>query len=97
MKNKEDIFTRLHAIKDELACFGVARVGLFGSYARDTPRPNSDIDLLVEFHHTPSLLELAELHLKLEELLACRVDIATKEMLSKDLRDAVLDEVVYHD
>jgi len=29
--------------------FGVRSLGLFGSYARDEARPDSDVDLLVEF------------------------------------------------
>ena len=31
--------------------YGVKRIGLFGSYAKDTPTEASDIDLVVEFEH----------------------------------------------
>ena len=31
--------------------YGVKRIGLFGSYAKDTPTETSDIDLVVEFGH----------------------------------------------
>ena len=34
---------------DELAHMGVASLSVFGSVARDEARPDSDIDLLVEF------------------------------------------------
>ncbi|MDV7340414.1 nucleotidyltransferase family protein [Terasakiella sp. A23] len=97
MKNKEDIFKKLISLERDIAPFGVSRIGLFGSYARGNPRPDSDIDLLVEFINTPGLLQLAELHLLLEKSMARRVDLATHDMLSANLKDKVLEEVVYYD
>lgn len=97
MTNKDAILQKLITLQPELEMFGIARIGLFGSYARGNPRPDSDIDLLVEFINTPGLLELAELHDKLERSFNCRVDIATTDMLRSDYKDDVLDEVVYHD
>lgn len=97
MKTKDDIFAKLKKLESDLKPFGIARIGVFGSYARGKPRPDSDIDLLIEFVETPGLLQLAELHLLLEQAMACRVDLATKEMLAPSLKDQVLDEVVYHD
>lgn len=95
MTDKRDIFHKLQDMHNELRAFDVARIGLFGSYARGTPRPDSDIDLLVEFKRTPGLLQLAELRILLEESFGCRVDIATTEMLAADMKDNVLGEVVY--
>lgn len=97
MKCKEDIFLKLHNLEQDLKPFGVKRIGIFGSFARDAARPESDIDLLVEFVETPGLLQLAELHLLLENALARRVDLATDDMLCPELKDQVLHEVVYHD
>jgi len=97
MTDKDAIFKKLLSMQDELDGYKIARIGLFGSYARGNPRPDSDIDLLVEFINTPGLFTLAELHLKLEDSFGRRVDIATHEMLSDDLKQKVLDEVVYHE
>ncbi|WP_135077077.1 nucleotidyltransferase family protein [Terasakiella sp. SH-1] len=97
MTNKEDIFKKLQAMQTDLDEFGIARIGLFGSYARGTPRTDSDIDMLVEFNQTPGLIQLAELHIKLEESFGRRVDIATSEMLASDLKENVLAEVIFDD
>ncbi|MFH0898954.1 MAG: nucleotidyltransferase family protein [bacterium] len=47
--NKEDILNFLREKKPFLEKkFGVKKIALFGSYARDEQKPNSDIDLIVE-------------------------------------------------
>ncbi|MGH3907407.1 MAG: nucleotidyltransferase family protein [Pseudonocardiaceae bacterium] len=70
---------------------GVRRLGLFGSALRGELRPDSDIDLLVEFEpgHTPGLLRLAGLELELEALLGQEVDLRTQADLSRHFRDDV--------
>ncbi len=95
MTNKDEILAKLLGMQEELLAFGIVRIGVFGSFARGTPRSDSDIDILVEFATTPGLLQLAELHIKLEEAFGRRVDIATYGMLSPALRDQVLAEVIF--
>ncbi len=56
--------------------FHVARVAVFGSYARGDQEDASDIDLLVELS-APLGWEFVDLHRYLEELLAIRVDLLT--------------------
>lgn len=70
---------------------GVRRLRLFGSALRGELRPDSDIDLLVEFEpgRTPGLLRLAGLELELEALLGRRVDLRTPADLSRHFRDDV--------
>jgi uncharacterized protein len=57
--------------------FGVLSVGLFGSYAKGTERPDSDIDLLVEFKE-PRFELLAGLQIYLEKKFGKRVEIIRK-------------------
>ena len=85
--------------KDRLAAFcrahGVRWLAIFGSALRSDFRPESDIDLLVEFDQDriPGLLGMAGLELELSELLVGRkVDLRTPEDLSHYSRDAVLEE-----
>jgi predicted nucleotidyltransferase len=49
----------------------IRRLALFGSQLKGTARPDSDIDLLVEFEpgRVPGLLALASMELELSELL----------------------------
>ncbi len=80
---------------DVLAAFcrtnGVQRLGLFGSALRGEFRPDSDIDLHVEFapDRIPGLLHLAALELELAELLGREVDLRTAADLSRLIRDEV--------
>ena len=47
--NRQDVITRLKSAEPALRERGVAALYLYGSYARDEARPDSDLDILVEF------------------------------------------------
>lgn len=73
----------------------VAKLSLFGSVLKGKARPDSDIDLLVEFQPgaTPTLLDLAGMEEDLSRLLGGRrVDLRTPAELSRYFRDQVLHE-----
>lgn len=73
----------------------VRRLSLFGSQSKGTARPDSDIDLLVEFEpaHTPGLLGIASMEIELSELMGgTKVDLRTAGDLSRYFRDAVVRE-----
>lgn len=71
----------------------IRRLSLFGSMLGGTTRPDSDIDLLVEFEpgREPGLLGLATMEAELAALLGGkRVDLRTPQDLSRHFRDQVL-------
>lgn len=74
--------------------FGVARLALFGSVARNEARPDSDVDLLVEFDRPVGMFGFLELQHHLETLLGCGVDLGTPRSLKRFMRDRVLSEAV---
>ena len=84
--------------RDQLASFcrtnGIARLAIFGSALRPDFRPDSDIDVLVEFEpdRIPGLLGIAGMELELSRLFGRTVDLRTPEDLSRYFRQAVLDE-----
>jgi hypothetical protein len=68
-------------------------LALFGSTLRGTDRPDSDVDLLVEFEpgHKPGLLALAGIEAELSVLAAGRqIDLRTAQDLSRYFRDEVV-------
>jgi hypothetical protein len=72
---------------------GIRRLSLFGSVLTGTDRPDSDVDLLVEFEpgRKPGLLRLATIEAELSALLGGRrVDLRTLEDLSRHFRDRVV-------
>ena len=77
----------------------VARLSLFGSVLTDRFRPDSDIDILVEFEpgHVPGLLGLARMERELSGIVGRKVDLRTPAELSRYFRGAVLRdaELVY--
>ena len=73
----------------------IRRLSLFGSRLKGTARPDSDVDLLVEFmpDARPTLFDMAEIENELSELLGgIRVDLRTAQELSRYFRDAVVNE-----
>ncbi len=74
--------------------YQVRELAVFGSAARGEMRPESDIDLLVEFlpEAEIGLIEYSGLMLDLSELLGRKVDLVSKRGLKPLIRDAVLRE-----
>jgi len=74
--------------------YGVRELSVFGSAARGEARPNSDIDLLVEFlpEAEPGLLDHAGLMLDLAALLGREVDLVSKNALKPLIRDSVIQD-----
>lgn len=74
---------------------GIRRLSLFGSVLKGTARPDSDVDLLVEFAPgaVPGLIGLAAIEMELSQLLGGRrVDLRTPQELSRYFRNDVLRE-----
>jgi predicted nucleotidyltransferase len=80
-----------------LALFGVNRVGLFGSYARDEQHPQSDIDILVDFEpEKETFNNFMNLCNYLEELFIDeKIEVVTVNGLSPHIGKYILNEVHY--
>ena len=90
---REQAVQRLVASEPEIRALGVARLALFGSVLRGDARPDSDVDLLVQFSQGAKtfdhFLALCEL---LEERLGRRVELVTTEGLSPFFGPRILAE-----
>ncbi len=81
-------------ILEKLREHEVKRASLFGSIVREEMTDESDIDILIEFRGTKSLLDLARLKIELEEVLKRKVDVMTYNSLHPLLKDQILAEQV---
>jgi len=92
---RDDVLIKLKEQRQELTeRYGIASLFLFGSVARDEARPDSDIDLLVEFKQPIGLFQFIELQQQLEALLGCKVDLGTKRSLKVQFNDQVFQEAI---
>ncbi|MCL4490395.1 MAG: nucleotidyltransferase family protein [Nitrospirae bacterium] len=82
--------------KDKITEFckrnGIRKLSLFGSVLKGSAKPDSDVDLLVEFdpRHTPGLFGLTNMELELTKILGRKVDLRTPEDLSRYFRKEVI-------
>jgi predicted nucleotidyltransferase len=81
-----DVLTIIAAHEDELRHRHVATLSVFGSVARGEARPNSDVDLLVEFDQTATFDLYLELKEYLEQILDHQVDLVTSKAVLPRLR-----------
>lgn len=72
----------------------VKKIGIFGSYSRGEETPESDIDILVEFS-APVGLEFFGLKNFLENILNKNVDLVTENGIRTQMKNQILDEVVF--
>lgn len=73
---------------------GVLSASVFGSFARGTDvKPDSDIDLLVDYKQGTTLLDVAQLQNELEQALGRKVDLISQRHLSKRLAERVQKDV----
>ena len=91
----ESIRRTISVHRDELReRYGVAWIGVFGSYVRDQQTASSDVDVLVTFKTPPSLFEFVALENYLSDLLGTEVDLVMRDALKPHLSRRILDEVV---
>ena len=73
----------------------IRMLALFGSVLRDDFRPDSDVDVLVEFEpgHTPGFIRLFEIEEELSRLIGGhKPDVVTPGFLNRRIREKVLSQ-----
>ncbi len=75
--------------------FGVTRLALFGSTARDVAKIESDIDILVSFDGPATSARYFGVQFCLEDLFGCPVDLVTEKALRAELRPFIEKDAVH--
>jgi predicted nucleotidyltransferase len=91
---RKDILRMLEENARVLKGFGVRKLGLFGSFARDKATPSSDIDFVVELE-IKSFDKYMELKFYLEDLFGRGIDLVLDSAIKPRLRPYIEKEVVY--
>ena len=87
------------ALQEVCKKYNIKSLAVFGSYARGDNAPASDIDLLVDFGDSKSLLELVDIENTLSDFMGRKVDLLTEGAISPYLIDKIKKELkpLYHD
>ena len=94
--NKEEILKMIRENKGKIKEFGVKRIGIFGSFVKDTATEKSDIDIIVEFEEGKKNFEnFINLAFFLEEILGRKIDLLTPESISPYIKPYIEKEVIY--
>lgn len=92
---RDDVLGLLIKHRSEFARFGVKSLALFGSVVRGESKPESDVDILIEFEGRATFDQYMEFKIFLEGLLERRVDLVTDKALKPRLRPYVEKEALY--
>jgi hypothetical protein len=89
--NRIEAIVQLRRHTDAIKALGATSLYLFGSSARDEARPDSDLDLFVDYDPQTkfSLVDLVGIKLLLEDELGMPVDVTTRDSLHPMLRDDI--------
>ena len=74
--------------------FNVNTIEVFGSFIRNKQHHNSDVDILVTFVKTPSLLKFIELENFLSDKIGIKVDLVMKNSLKPRLKQSILNNSI---
>jgi uncharacterized protein len=95
MLNLETVKDTLHAHKQRLSTkYGLSKLAIFGSYARNQQTDDSDLDILVEFDR-PIGSEFIDLADELEQLLRVKIDLVSKKGIKEKYLKSIEKELDY--
>lgn len=96
MKTIEEIKEIIEQNREDLRVqYGVKQLGIFGSYVKGKQRPDSDLDMLIEFERPIGFVRFMRLEKILSELSGIRVELVTKNALKPHIGQRILQEVIY--
>ncbi|WP_078128162.1 nucleotidyltransferase family protein [Leptospira alexanderi] len=94
--DRNQILNNLSTNFEKIQSFGVIHIGIFGSFAKNEFREDSDIDILVEFAPTAKTFSnYMGLKILLENMFSKKIDLVIKERIKPRIKEQILKETIY--
>jgi len=94
MNHKNLLSLLANSREDMVRQFGIKKLGIFGSAARNEMHKNSDIDVLVEFQSPPTFDTYMDLKFYLENLFHASVDLVIDDTLKPRMRPLIEKDLI---
>jgi len=92
---RRTVISSIRKRRAELNKLGVKSLSLFGSVARGEERPDSDVDILVEFEGHATFDRFMDTKFYLEEILGCKVDLVTPQAIKPRMKPYIMQDLVH--
>ena len=92
---RRTVITRIRKHRAQLNKLGVKSLSLFGSVARGDAKPDSDVDILVEFRGKATFDRYMDTKLYLEDLLGRKVDLVTPKAIKPLMKPYIMQDLVH--
>jgi len=92
---RRTIISSIRKRRTELTRLGVKSLSIFGSVARGEERPDSDVDILVEFEGRATFDRFMDTKYYLEEILGRKVDLVTPQAIKPRMKPYVMQDLVH--
>lgn len=94
IKDSKSIIKSLKGEKNRIKLNYHANIlGFFGSFARGEQKPDSDIDILVEFDKSADLFSYMALSDYLEKILGNKIDLVSSRFLRSEIKPFVMKDL----
>ena len=91
-----EIKNKIFSKKDYLLkTYGVEKIGIFGSFARNEATNKSDLDVLITLKEPISYFKFFDLEKEIELLVGKKIDLATNEAIKSTIRPNVMKDLIF--
>jgi len=89
------VISRFRKHRAQLAKLVVKSLSIFGSFARGEERPDSDVDILVEFRGRATFDRYMDTKFYLEDLLGRKVDLVTPKAIKPRMKPCITQDLIH--
>jgi hypothetical protein len=92
---RRTVIIRIRKHRAQLTRLGVKSLSIFRSVARGEERPDSDVDILVEFEGRAMFDRYMDTKFYLEDLLGCKVDLVTPKAIKPRMKPYIMQDLIH--